>query len=1194
MKDWTNTSKRKAACNIALFLVFSLAAATLLAKGPKNQNAQPAAKDHKYKIASGADQVLSSVYDSSTNTIRVSGGGSGGGTVTNVGLSMPGTFSVTGGPVTSSGTLSVNWAQPVSIANGGTGQTGALSAFNALAPSTAAGGLIYGTGLNTYGNLSLGSNGQCLGSNGSTIVWTTCSSGSGITLGGDLSGTSASQAVIGLQGRPVSASAPAGAQVLEWNSSANAWTPTALPAFGTVSSVGLSLPNLFTVSGSPVTSSGTLTGALASQNANLVLASPSGASGVPAFRSLNIADLPSIAFSNLTGTEADAQLANAYSGVGACAANRFTITLARNAAPTCAAALTALTAPAHEWFNAVSAAGVFTASQPSFADISGTATPAQLPSIAFSNLTGSATLAQLPASVAQFTGAITANDCAKWSSSGVLTDAGAACGASGSSATFQVNGANTSSQTPINFQSGGYIAVTNPSAGNIQFNFTGPLAVANGGTGLTTPGASGQCLGSTGTAMVWQSCGSGLGTVTNVGLAAPAGFSVAGSPVSTSGLLTLGMPPGWTAGSLLVGNGANSVTALGVGSSGQCLTSTGATALWGSCGGGALPSGWAQNGGTGAIVAQPISTQDAVPLTVASSLSSGGTADIFDVCQVSPCTPTNKFFWVTWNGNLGFQASNLQLSAASSTSTPPYLYLNGTDGNPGQPYVKYATARLNVPSCAVSAASTGGTVAAGTYYFKCTWVNGAGETTASTEQSVTTTGSTSAITVTAPGAQSSAFGYQIYASTASGSEGLVVPTSANCTLAAQIYNSDALCAPAANATFTATPSGSGAPPATNTTGGEFIDAWGSAADGLGLFLTSGASGADAPADAGLVLPGGTGVNLTSGSATAAGALACLSASNTASQCGANAANTIIGVFSASGQNALVQTTGIATINLASAATTTYNDYACSNAAAGTIVDNGATPCASGQQVGIIAQSNGSAVASVPVFLRFGGGSGGGGSSTTFQANGTALASSSTVNWLTGGPIAVTNTSAGNVQFACPTCIVNNPSAGQTINESGGTWFLINSTSPTTDVFDVRIGGGTNNVIQVTSTGYVNLGLNGNTPVTTSGPMNVSTSLNVDGNQNGNSLNFGSVKDTMTHQHAGNSDISGQITIAASTSGSFTFPAAYASAPVCVWTPTGSSYAGGVWWDNSSATTAIINVTTSGTYTFNYHCMGNPN
>lgn len=63
---------------------------------------------------------------------------------------------------------------------------------------------------------------------------------------------------------------------------------------GTVTSVGLSLPAIFTVSNSSVTSSGTLTAVLANQLANLVLASPDGYTGAPAFRSLTAADIPSL------------------------------------------------------------------------------------------------------------------------------------------------------------------------------------------------------------------------------------------------------------------------------------------------------------------------------------------------------------------------------------------------------------------------------------------------------------------------------------------------------------------------------------------------------------------------------------------------------------------------------------------------------------------------------------------------------------------------------------------------------------------------------------------------------------------------------------------------------------------------------------------------------------------------------------
>ena len=62
---------------------------------------------------------------------------------------------------------------------------------------------------------------------------------------------------------------------------------------GTVTSVGLSLPGLFTVTGSPVTASGTLTATLATQSANLLWAGPTtGVASAPTFRALVAADLP--------------------------------------------------------------------------------------------------------------------------------------------------------------------------------------------------------------------------------------------------------------------------------------------------------------------------------------------------------------------------------------------------------------------------------------------------------------------------------------------------------------------------------------------------------------------------------------------------------------------------------------------------------------------------------------------------------------------------------------------------------------------------------------------------------------------------------------------------------------------------------------------------------------------------------------
>jgi hypothetical protein len=71
---------------------------------------------------------------------------------------------------------------------------------------------------------------------------------------------------------------------------------TVTPGSGTVTSVGLTMPAIFSVTGSPVTGSGTLAATLANQSANLVWAGPStGAAAAPTFRSLVYADLPTSA-----------------------------------------------------------------------------------------------------------------------------------------------------------------------------------------------------------------------------------------------------------------------------------------------------------------------------------------------------------------------------------------------------------------------------------------------------------------------------------------------------------------------------------------------------------------------------------------------------------------------------------------------------------------------------------------------------------------------------------------------------------------------------------------------------------------------------------------------------------------------------------------------------------------------------------
>jgi hypothetical protein len=93
------------------------------------------------------------------------------------------------------------------------------------------------------------------------------------------------------QGEPLTA-----AEVDEnWQTIETAFAGLAVGGNGTVVSVGLSMPNVFSVANSPVTTTGTLTVTLATQTANLIFAGPTaGGAATPTFRSIVLADLPTI------------------------------------------------------------------------------------------------------------------------------------------------------------------------------------------------------------------------------------------------------------------------------------------------------------------------------------------------------------------------------------------------------------------------------------------------------------------------------------------------------------------------------------------------------------------------------------------------------------------------------------------------------------------------------------------------------------------------------------------------------------------------------------------------------------------------------------------------------------------------------------------------------------------------------------
>lgn len=100
-------------------------------------------------IYGGTSGVATRLANGTSGQVLTSNGGTSapswqtitsGGSVTSVAMSVPSFLSVSGSPITSSGTLAVSYSgTALPIANGGTGQTTTSSAFNALSPLTTKG-----------------------------------------------------------------------------------------------------------------------------------------------------------------------------------------------------------------------------------------------------------------------------------------------------------------------------------------------------------------------------------------------------------------------------------------------------------------------------------------------------------------------------------------------------------------------------------------------------------------------------------------------------------------------------------------------------------------------------------------------------------------------------------------------------------------------------------------------------------------------------------------------------------------------------------------------------------------------------------------------------------------------------------------------------------------------------------------------
>jgi len=208
---------------------------------------------------------------------------SGTGTVTSVALQAPSIFDVTGSPITSSGTLTLDLVTQAArtLLSGPINGASAVPTFRLLeatdlpihsqqwstisgTPSTLAG----------YGILDAVINTRALTINNLTQNLTadrTWNVGDVFTTSGYIN--------------------PSWITSLDYSKLTNV---PATSGTGTVYYVGLSAPSIFNIANTPIVSSGTFNVTLANQNANTIFSGPTtGSPDIPTFRSLVAADLPS-------------------------------------------------------------------------------------------------------------------------------------------------------------------------------------------------------------------------------------------------------------------------------------------------------------------------------------------------------------------------------------------------------------------------------------------------------------------------------------------------------------------------------------------------------------------------------------------------------------------------------------------------------------------------------------------------------------------------------------------------------------------------------------------------------------------------------------------------------------------------------------------------------------------------------------
>jgi hypothetical protein len=213
-------------------------------------------------------------YSTSTHTIGCQAISAGTGSVTSVALSLPSVFSVGGSPITAAGTLAGTFnvtgsdylltstaanAAAFELINGGSSCGDGVHAvsynasthiFGCQALTTGAGGTVTSVALALPGAFSV---------SGSPVSVTGTLTGAFNVAGADYMLTSTAANVAGFQQINSGSSCGDGSHALSYNTGTHTIGCQAISAgTGSVTSVALSLPSVFSISGSPVTAAGTL------------------------------------------------------------------------------------------------------------------------------------------------------------------------------------------------------------------------------------------------------------------------------------------------------------------------------------------------------------------------------------------------------------------------------------------------------------------------------------------------------------------------------------------------------------------------------------------------------------------------------------------------------------------------------------------------------------------------------------------------------------------------------------------------------------------------------------------------------------------------------------------------------------------------------------------------------------------------